>query len=1296
MASAFSKFLSKLISKSIWLISILLIIFVLLLSLIKVSLPYFLQKKQTIQEYVTDYTGGDLDYKNLQVDWSGFHPIVEITDLRWSDKNRGIEFVSKNNKLKFDLWATLYSGNLVTKEVEISAVNLNLASATISDSSQLMTVEDFEKSARNFINSFDHGYISIIDVEVSALVAQEQAVQTISQLVYKQDKDNRQLLLDTYGEFIKKGRLVVESQGSFFNRQEKLQYYLNIQSIELEKLNKLVNLENIVDYQQVNLKAWINQNNGKLEAGRLELNNSDSATAKVDITLNLSKQGEQYSIHSDKLLIATKQEDSYEQQQSYIELTTLSLDSQNAYRLKTGTLPVGFLTRLLAPALTDEQLTVLIGLQPKGVVNSVDLVLIDTKGAIQPISGTLDFSDIRINPFKKIPGLEFDNIILKGEQGTWVLNAKTSESDFDWRPMFKEKAFIKDLAFRAIYQITRPNSIVIDKFSFKNLDAKVKARGALTLDDELHMSLYAEGEDINVGKLENYWPRRGGLSKKALTYLDQSLKSGQVPFAKFIWQGSMKGFPFKNNDGLFSIQANVADVDFKFQPDWPIATGIDAKAIFDNERISFTATDGTLQGAKILDGTASIPDIKAPDEELLVKLSVKTDYPSYKKIYRQSPMLERLGAKLLDIKFTGQLAAKLELDFLLAKEIESKIEGIISFSDTSISGIPYGLILNKTNGQLRFTENGAVTKKFKGNLFDSPLNIDVKVGDFTDGDDFIQIDAKGKVNLAKASQRLMGYELLETSGQSDFSLHYKVASQENFEESLIIRSNLFGTSIEGPEWVKKNKDDKKNLLATVFKQDETLRLRASYGDQISIQIEQTQANNYFPTGIIKLGELATQKLEVPAKGVAIEGYFSSLYVNEWLDAFNIESQGDSNWPNWIQRINLTTPKLVFAGQDFTNVRINDIKEASDEKSAVRFNFYSEQARANINFLETGQKKLIIENLNMDLSLGSDEVNEQGLVDIDLEEYDNWLLECQVCTINGYQFGPVEIKSEFSNNQIAIDGQAFVSDQLASQIQGTIDQNNTNINLNFDIPKPRGLMDFWNLGGGLRDSKTFGELSLSWPGRLHDFELNQTNGHFKLKADKGSIKDLSDKKARIFSLFSLESIPRRLSLDFSDLFSDGFFYDEIVGNFKIEKGVLLSEKVEIKGTAADVVVNGQVDLNQQSVEQQVLVTPKLGSSLPVLAGWAIEPTTGLIMLVISKIFEPALNVVSSIEYKITGSLDDPEVIEVSKKAKEVEITQEQIEAEKALQNIQESTNPVQDNKSEDTPAQKTEKIKEPTP
>ena len=116
----------------------------------------------------------------------------------------------------------------------------------------------------------------------------------------------------------------------------------------------------------------------------------------------------------------------------------------------------------------------------------------------------------------------------------------------------------------------------------------------------------------------------------------------------------------------------------------------------------------------------------------------------------------------------------------------------------------------------------------------------------------------------------------------------------------------------------------------------------------------------------------------------------------------------------------------------------------------------------------------------------------------------------------------------------------------------------------------------------------------------------------------------------------------------------FFFDKITGEFTIKNGVVHSDNVFIDGAAADVRVKGSTNLVKQTVDQNVTVVPKLGSSLPVLAGWAVEPTTGLIMLLVNKIFEPVIDVVVSIEYKVSGSLTNPTVVEVSKKSKEVAV------------------------------------------
>jgi uncharacterized protein YhdP len=196
--------------------------------------------------------------------------------------------------------------------------------------------------------------------------------------------------------------------------------------------------------------------------------------------------------------------------------------------------------------------------------------------------------------------------------------------------------------------------------------------------------------------------------------------------------------------------------------------------------------------------------------------------------------------------------------------------------------------------------------------------------------------------------------------------------------------------------------------------------------------------------------------------------------------------------------------------------------------------------------------------------------------------------------------------------------------------------------------------------GIRDTSTRINGELNWSGDPGMFNFRTLSGNLNANAGKGSQRELSDRAARLFTLFSLGSIARKLTLDFSDLFQDGFFYTGMSGNFTIDNGVFKTSDFDIRGTSADVAIRGTTDFNNNRIEQCILVTPDLGSSLPVLAGWAIEPVTGFVVFLMSKIFQPAIDVVSSIRYQVEGSFDDPIITEIGKSRARATISEEDTE------------------------------------
>ena len=98
--------------------------------------------------------------------------------------------------------------------------------------------------------------------------------------------------------------------------------------------------------------------------------------------------------------------------------------------------------------------------------------------------------------------------------------------------------------------------------------------------------------------------------------------------------------------------------------------------------------------------------------------------------------------------------------------------------------------------------------------------------------------------------------------------------------------------------------------------------------------------------------------------------------------------------------------------------------------------------------------------------------------------------------------------------------------------------------------------------------------LQWSGSPHEFDTNSLDGNFKLDASKGQILKVQPGVGRLFGLLTLQSLPRRLTLDFRDLFSDGFAFDKISANAKIDNGIMRSDDFFMTGPAAETKIKGE--------------------------------------------------------------------------------------------------------------------------
>ena len=206
--------------------------------------------------------------------------------------------------------------------------------------------------------------------------------------------------------------------------------------------------------------------------------------------------------------------------------------------------------------------------------------------------------------------------------------------------------------------------------------------------------------------------------------------------------------------------------------------------------------------------------------------------------------------------------------------------------------------------------------------------------------------------------------------------------------------------------------------------------------------------------------------------------------------------------------------------------------------------------------------------------------------------------------------------------------------------------NTHLNFNWDITHVDKTLKRFGQPDAVKGGSANLAGQLSWAGSPHQFETDGLNGSFKLKATKGQIVKVQPGVGRLLGLLSLQSLPRRLTLDFRDLFSSGFAYDEISATAKVDNGIMRSDDFFMSGPAADVTIKGETNLQKETQNLHVNVRPHVSDSLS-LAAFAGGPIVGVTAFIAQKLLKDPLNKISSSDYQIIGTWDNPQEVNAEK-------------------------------------------------
>jgi uncharacterized protein YhdP len=221
--------------------------------------------------------------------------------------------------------------------------------------------------------------------------------------------------------------------------------------------------------------------------------------------------------------------------------------------------------------------------------------------------------------------------------------------------------------------------------------------------------------------------------------------------------------------------------------------------------------------------------------------------------------------------------------------------------------------------------------------------------------------------------------------------------------------------------------------------------------------------------------------------------------------------------------------------------------------------------------------------------------------------------------------------------------SLVGDGVWGDAEG---QQNTRLKLMLDISDAGKILARSGYPNTVKGGSGRLTADLSWAGPPDKFSYATLDGSLNLNTGKGQFLKMDPGAGKLLSVLSLQDLPKHIALGFTDVFSEGFQFDNISGNATIKDGIINSQDFRIFGSSAKVTMKGDVDLNNETQNLQVRILPTLGDSVSLIGAFAFSPAVGIGSLIVNKVLGNPLDKLASFEYNVTGSWRDPDVVRVS--------------------------------------------------
>jgi uncharacterized protein YhdP len=203
------------------------------------------------------------------------------------------------------------------------------------------------------------------------------------------------------------------------------------------------------------------------------------------------------------------------------------------------------------------------------------------------------------------------------------------------------------------------------------------------------------------------------------------------------------------------------------------------------------------------------------------------------------------------------------------------------------------------------------------------------------------------------------------------------------------------------------------------------------------------------------------------------------------------------------------------------------------------------------------------------------------------------------------------------------------------------KNQTNVVLQLHADDTGRMLRELGLSAIIEKGKGNVVLQAVWPAPPDDFSFDKLNGSMSVSIEDGDLVEVDPGAGRVFGLLSLNELPRRLMLDFSEL-KKGFKFNLIRGTFNIDDGNATTDNLFVEGPIALIRLQGRTGLAAKDFDLNVTVVPRVSGSLPVISGLAWGSQIGAVVFLFERLMGSEVDKSVARRYHVGGSWEDPKI------------------------------------------------------